>query len=485
MKMRSTLSSLHWLWILAVALLVLTLISATVFLSIAIYAASAAMFGSIPTQAEIATFTELFGRVFGSLSSVALTLFATTWLALRLRTAPRLHGLMIGLLVAAATLVSDALFSPPTAPDEWVAIALTILAGWLGGGWGGLILTNREAVYRTSQALKGANRKAAVQAIGEQLASPAIELIALVNQAGQLDAGTAWQSPHLARQPASIGPLPASMETFSVARRSDLPWRSQLLIPLSAGEALLVASRQQNGFSRADIQNYLTIAGQLSLSLENLKLIEQARETGIMQERQRLAGEIHDVLTQGFISIVTKLEMAEEKLEKSAGDVRPLLNQARQVARDNLTAARQMTWALRPDLQSGESLAAAMDKICQHWSSQNGMPANFTVTGNQQTLHPDIETALLRTAREALNNIRKHARASQVALTLTYLDNLVALDVRDNGLGFQPESLPAASLAGGFGLPSMREQAERLGGELTIESEAGQGTTIAVSIPVR
>jgi signal transduction histidine kinase len=485
MKIRAALSSLHWLWILAVTLLVLVLISASVFLSIAIYAASEAMLGNIPTQAEIATFSEVFGRVFGSLTSVALTLFATTWLALRLRAAPRLHGLIIGLLVAAATLVSDALLSPPTAPDEWVAIALTILAGWLGGGWGGLILTNREAVYRTSQALKGADRKAAVQAIGEQLAGPAIELVALVNNAGELEAGTSWRSPHLAKLPASIGPLPAGLETFSVARPADLPWRSHLLILLSAGQALLVASRQQDGFSRADIQNYLTIAEQLGLSLENLKLIEQARETGIMQERQRLAGEIHDVLTQGFISIVTKLEMAEEKLDKSPGDVQPLLDQARQVARDNLAAARQMTWALRPDLQSGETLAAAIDKMTRHWSGQNGIPASFTVTGSSQSLHPDIETALLRTAREALNNIRKHARASQVALTLTYLDSLVALDVRDNGRGFQPESLPAASVAGGFGLPSVREQAERLGGELTIESEPGQGTTIAVSIPVR
>ncbi len=484
MARKSLLPSIQWLWILGVSLIVLILISASVFLSIAIFAASKAMLGSIPGQAEIAAFTELFGRITGSLASVALTLFATTWLALRLRSAPRLHGLIIGGIVAAATLISDILFSPPTAPDEWVAILLTILAGWLGGGWGGFIINNREAVYRSSQAIKGANRKEAVKAIGEHIATPSIVLITLVNHFGDLDRDSAWQPTYYLKVPDSIGPLPTPVELFSVSKVTNLPWHSHLLIALTDDESLLVASRNKNGFSRTDIQNYLTIAEQIGLSLENLKLIEQARENGIMQERQRLAGEIHDVLTQGFISIVTHLEMAESKLEKSPAEVQPLLDQARQIARDNLGAARQMTWALRPDLQSGEPLSSAIKSLAQRWSTVNGIPALFTVTGNEQNLHPDIETTLLRTAREALNNIRKHAQADKVSLTLTYLDTLVALDVRDNGKGIQPEILPATGAAGGYGLPSMREQAERLGGELNIESEPGMGTTIAVSIPM-
>ena len=484
MARKSLLPSLQWLWILGVALVVLTLISLSVFLSIAVYAASEAMLGSIPGQAEIAAFTELFGRIIGALASVALTLFATTWLALRLRSAPRLHGLIIGTLVAIATLISDSFFSPPTAPDEWVVLLLTILAGWLGGTWGGFILSNREAVYRTSQAIKGANRKAAIKAIAEHLANPTILLITLVDQFGDLDLASAWQSTLYLKVPASIGPLPTPFELFSVSKVPNLPWRSHLLIALTAEESLLVASRNKNGFSRTEIQNYLTIAEQVGLSLENLKLIEQARESGILHERQRLAGEIHDVLTQGFISIVTQLEMAESKLGKSPAEVQPLLDQARQIARDNLTAARKMTWALRPDLQTGEPLSLAIKTLAQHWSSMTGVPALFTVTGNEQNLHPDIETALLRTAREALNNVRKHAQASQVTLTLTYLDTLVAFDVRDNGLGIQPEIFPTTGVASGFGLPSMRAQAERMGGELTVESEPGTGTTIALSIPI-
>ncbi|MEI6289377.1 MAG: sensor histidine kinase [Chloroflexota bacterium] len=484
MALKQLLRSIQWLWILVVSLIILLLISASVFLSIAIYAASEAMLGSIPGQAEIAAFSELFGRIIGSLSSIALTLFATTWLALRLRRYPRLHGLIIGGIVAASTLISDLIFSPPTAPDEWAAILLTILAGWLGGGWGGFILTNRESVYRSSQAIKGANRTDAIKAIGEHLANPSIVLITLVNLSGALDLGLAWKSSLNITVPTSIGWLPTPLEPFTVSKVTNLPWRSHLLIALTSDECLLVASRNKNGFSRTDIQNYLTIGEQISLSFENLRLIDQARETGIMQERQRLAGEIHDVLTQGFISIVTHLEMAESKLEKSPDEVQLLLDKTRQIARDNLGAARQMTWALRPDLLTGEPLSSSIKSLAQRWSNENGIPVLFTATGNELKLHPDIETAILRAAREVLNNIGKHANADKVSLTLTYLDTIVALDVQDNGKGFQLESSPAHGSSGGFGLPSMRKQVEYLGGELNIESEPNIGTTIAVSIPI-
>ncbi len=476
-------TSLQWLWILGVSLVVLALISASVFLSIAIFAASEALLGSIPTQAEIADFTEVFGRIIGPLATTALTLFATTWLALRVRNAPQLHGLIVGLIVAIANLASDLFFSPPTAPDEWVTIFLCILVGWLGGSWDQFILNNREAVYQTSQAVKGADRKGVVYAIGEHLAGPSVVLIALVKNSGDVDSSSAWTTSPNLKIPASIGTLPTLPEPVTVSTVDHQPWHSTLLIPLTDDERLFVASRNKNGFTRADLQNYLTIGEQLALSLENLKLIEQARETGIIQERQRLAGEIHDVLTQGFISIVTQLEMAEAKLETSPNAVQTHIDQARQTARDNLTAAREMTWALRPDLQQGEPLSAALKKLANRWSATSGTQLLFSVSGNEHILHPEIETLLLRTAREALNNIHKHAQASKVTITLTYLDSLIALDVQDNGIGFQLESMTTSHNENGFGLKSIREQAERLSGELSIESEAGKGTTIAVSIP--
>jgi len=156
----------------------------------------------------------------------------------------------------------------------------------------------------------------------------------------------------------------------------------------------------------------------------------------------------------------------------------------RQTARDNLTAARQMTWALRPDLQQVVPFAESIAKLTERWSTENKIALSFSSSGDARQLHPDVATALLRTTREALNNIQKHAGATQVTVTLTYMDALVVLDVQDNGQGINSESLSPRNDASGFGLKSIREQVEQLGGELTIENNAGKGTTIAVALPI-
>ncbi len=294
--------------------------------------------------------------------------------------------------------------------------------------------------------------------------------------------------------PASIPEIQTELESELILQGSQLAntgmgIQSLLVLPLAqVDDTLVIGSRSRRGFTNSEVQNYLTIAEQVALSLENLKLVEQARLTGVIEERQRLAAEIHDSLTQGFISIVTQLEIAEAKLEQhqqyAQDDLKTLINRARQTARDNLTAARQMTWALRPDLQQGIPLAAALEKLAQQWSGEHNIPVMVSFSDEARQLHPDIETTLLRTAKEFLNNIKKHANASQVSVTLTYMDTLVALDVQDDGKGFDGETMPAESDGGGFGLKSIRKQVELLGGELVIESQVGKGTTLAISLPI-
>ena len=329
-------------------------------------------------------------------------------------------------------------------------------------------------------------------AVGEQLASPSIVWIGLADKDGNLDSASGWVSTSRQTIPLSIPALRSQPKLATLIKANALPQpisgsHAILALPLSkTDEILLIASRNKTGFSRTETQNYQTIAEQVSLSLENFQLLEQAREAGIMQERQRLAAEIHDGLTQGFVSIVTHLEVAEAKMESHTPEVREdfqaLLNQVRQTARDNLTASREMTWALRPDLLEGVPLPDALDNLAKRWSVTNHIPVNFSFSGSMRQLHPDIETVLLRTLREALNNIQKHAQAEQVTATLTYLDRLVALDVQDDGVGFDAERNNSDG-EGGFGLKSLREQAERLGGELSVESESGKGCTIAISVP--
>jgi signal transduction histidine kinase len=398
------------------------------------------------------------------------------------------------------TVILDVIFSPSLELSEHIGNTIVIPIAWFGAYRGEIILRNREAVYRTSQAIRGANRSGMLKAIGEQLAGPLVVLIALVDQDGNVDSASAWTPSPNRAIPASIPTLQSTLEPVSspqgatVLRGTQLPQadtgiHSLLVLPLSqVAETLVVGSRSRDGFSRNAIQNYLTIAEQVALSLENLKLLEQAHQLGVSQERQRLAAEIHDSLTQGFISIVTHLEVAEAKLEQQPAalraDLQGLLNQARKTARDNLTAARQMTWALRPDLQQVVPLAESLAKLTDNWARANGIPVEFSASGDTRQLHPDIETAVVRTTQEALNNIQKHAQATQVSVTLTYMDKLVALDVQDNGRGCDPASLAQRSSGSGFGLESIREQVRQLGGELIIEGKSGKGCTVAIALPI-
>ena len=463
------------------------------FLIISIYVARSSAAGNNLSYEEIVQFSDTLGNWVGPFVFWGLAFIASMWVAIKVRVAPRTHGWILGLILAVLSWVLDATFSPALEMQEFLSNLLVIPVAWFGAYRGEIILKNREAVFRTSQAIRGADRSGMAKAIGEQLAGSSVVLIAFVDKDGDVDTESVWTSSAVQKIPPAITPVHSTPEPFTVIKGSDIPlsesnFQSLLILPLSqVDEKLIIGSRSRDGFSRNEIQNYLTIAEQVALSLKNLKLLEQARLTGVNEERQRLAAEIHDSLTQGFISIVTHLEIAEAKMEKHPQDLQeelhPLLNKARQTARDNLTAARQMTWALRPDLQDGILLTDALTKLSKRWSDANNIPVNVSSSGDARQLHPDIETALLRTAREALNNIQKHAQATQVIITLTYMDALVALDVQDDGKGFDAETQTSGEAGTGFGLKSIHEQVEQLGGELTIESQSGKGCTVAVSIP--
>lgn len=201
-----------------------------------------------------------------------------------------------------------------------------------------------------------------------------------------------------------------------------------------------------------------------------------SRQAGMLEERQRLAREIHDTLAQGFASIVVNLEAAEISLPLDA-PASPHLQQARSSAREGLSEARRLVWALRPEILEQFSLPGALRNVIQKLSQETGLEAKLSTTGEAGVLHPEIEITLLRVAQEALTNARKHAKASKVELTLSYLGDRVLLDINDDGVGF------VVSGTGGFGLRSMRERVEAFGGQLSVESEPGQGTTVAANLP--
>ncbi|MEV6643178.1 sensor histidine kinase [Amycolatopsis sp. NPDC051371] len=206
------------------------------------------------------------------------------------------------------------------------------------------------------------------------------------------------------------------------------------------------------------------------------QLLSQAREAGILDERQRLAQEIHDTLAQGFTGIITQLEAAALAQDEPAERQRHL-DSATALARENLTAARRSVHALHPEPLDAATLPDALTGVAARWSGRTGVPAAFTATGDPRPLHPEIESTILRVTQEALSNVDKHAAAGRVGLTLSYMDDEVTLDVRDDGAGFTPGPGP------GFGLPGMRRRVERLAGTLHVESEPGGGTAISAVLP--
>lgn len=219
---------------------------------------------------------------------------------------------------------------------------------------------------------------------------------------------------------------------------------------------------------------------QLEAAQEDLAAAE--RREGVLEERQRLAREIHDTLAQGFTSIVMHLEAAEQALPDDLDTLQKHLDRARGTARTNLDEARRVVQNLRPDELETHSLPDAIERTTRRWSEESGVPVTTTTTGNPVALHPDIEVALLRAAQEALNNIRKHAEATAVQLTLSYTKDVVILDVQDNGTGIS--SPDPSSHDGGYGLQAMRERAAQFGGTVDVESDPGEGMTVVVSIPI-
>lgn len=214
------------------------------------------------------------------------------------------------------------------------------------------------------------------------------------------------------------------------------------------------------------------------------ELAQAAHRAGMMEERQRMARELHDTLTQGLSAVVMHLETAEQILPGAADESRVQMQRARSIARESLDDTRRVVASLRPELLEHVELPEAVARLVAQSAERMGIPVTATVTGAPVALHPEAEITVFRALQEGLANVRKHARAHAVAVTLSYMDDVVMLDVRDDGIGFDVDELSGAGKMGSFGLRAMRERVGPLRGSISIESEPGEGTTLTVSVPL-
>ena len=207
------------------------------------------------------------------------------------------------------------------------------------------------------------------------------------------------------------------------------------------------------------------------------------RSAAVAGERTRLAGELHDTLAQGVAGVCAQLETAEEVLEPEH-PARNRVSTALRLARTTQVEARRSVHALRAGPLDEHELAGALDRTLAGWRERTGILANLSIVGRVAPLAADAEQALLRIVQEALTNVDRHSGAARVTVTLTYLEDQVALDVVDDGSGFDPASVPAPGPDGGHGLPSVRARAAALGGRTDVETLSGDGTALRVVLPL-
>ncbi len=307
----------------------------------------------------------------------------------------------------------------------------------------------------TMSALRGRWRLAGAAAVA------CFTAISQVGGFGNLTAAETWL-PFGVILAFNIG-IAVTMTFLSIVNNDHAARRAELLRQLTDANDKLASALSENAGLHA-------------------QLLVQAREAGVLDERQRMAGEIHDVLAQGLTGIVTQLEAADQAAGRER-DRRRHLDTAKQLARDSLTEARRSVRALRPHQLTGAALPEALGEVVDGWSARHDVTAKLITTGPVRPLLPEIEATLLRTAQEALANVARHAGAGRVALTLSYMEDLVTLDVRDDGAGFDPSRRRSEQYEGGYGLTAMRERVQRVAGTLAVESEPGAGTAISACVP--
>lgn len=271
-----------------------------------------------------------------------------------------------------------------------------------------------------------------------------------------------------------------------VEGRNDL--RCHASIPLYADERRLgvlnVASRDFRELSAEELDLLYTVGALVSLAVERTRLAAREAQLAALEERNRLAREIHDTLAQSLAAIAMQLETADAvAAAHGEGRVGEMVRRALGLTRATLDEARRSVLDLRAAPLDGRSLADALRALGDELRADHGQPLDVEVssTGEADDLPTAVEVGLYRIAREALTNVLRHARAEHAVVQLRRDRAAVSMRIADDGAGFDPARVPP----GRFGLVGMTERARLLGGALRVESTPGAGTIVEVDVPLR
>jgi signal transduction histidine kinase len=237
----------------------------------------------------------------------------------------------------------------------------------------------------------------------------------------------------------------------------------------------------EGGFTDRDAELAIFFANQAAAAIENARLYEQSREYAVVEERNRLARELHDSVTQSLFSVTLLSEAALNLWDRDPGKARERVERANELAQGALAEMRALIFQLRPMTLQEEGLLSAVKKHLNAVQSRDGRLVELQVTGSVRRLPSPVEDAAFRIVQEGLNNVLKHAGAGHTRVELGFDTDCLRLAVVDEGVGFDP-SAPRPSDK--LGMSSMRERAEGVGGRLQVWSAIGQGTRVSTELPL-
>lgn len=269
--------------------------------------------------------------------------------------------------------------------------------------------------------------------------------------------------------------------TYRFAYLNKIGVKAILIVPLWLGDRSIgsfsLRLTEVRTFPPCQLELLQALAHQTTLALQLTQLTEQASQAAVLEERNRMTREIHDILAQAFTGVVMHLEAAKMIVPQDS-TVKSLISQAQELARSGLAEVRRSVWSLRPQTLENADLPTALEQLVQNLARSTLMQIHLQIQGVEFAIVPEVETQLLRITQEALTNALKYSHANNVKVKLSFGKQMVKLSVRDDGQGFNPNT----HLSNGFGLVSMQERTDYVNGKFTIQSQPERGTSILVTV---
>ncbi|NJK27535.1 MAG: GAF domain-containing sensor histidine kinase [Coleofasciculaceae cyanobacterium SM2_3_26] len=255
----------------------------------------------------------------------------------------------------------------------------------------------------------------------------------------------------------------------------------EINVPMVLGDrcigALIVRMSREQQITIQQTELAQSLAYQATLAVQLTRLAEEVKQAAIFEERNRLAGEIHDTLAQAFTGIAVQLELARFLSEQNPAEVASVLDRIDNLAQTGLAEARRSVWTLYSEPENVQNLAQQLSQCLSEMTAGTSLKTQVEINGKSYPLLPFVQKNLFRIGQEAITNALKYARATHLLVKLTYTSKWVDLSIRDNGCGFDPQTA-----TDGFGLVSMSERADRIGGQFAIITQPGRGTEINIRV---